>query len=65
MSAICGGIVKESEFEKNPEAYMMCFILPDKWYEKYVELLKEGKRKEASKIFRKHAWRHTGEDSLQ
>ena len=49
--AICGGIVKESEFEKNPTAYLMCFILPDKWYEKYVKLLKEGKKKEASKIF--------------
>ena len=55
-TAICGGIVKESEFEKNPTAYLMCIILPDKYYEEYEKLLKEGKRKEAKRILKKYAW---------
>jgi len=55
-SAICGGVVPESEFLKNPEAFMMCFVMKDKHYKKYVKLLEEEKKKEASKIFNKHAW---------
>ena len=56
MGAICGGIVKESEFEKNPDRYLMCFILPDDKYVKYWTLRLEGKLKEANEIFKKYAW---------
>lgn len=54
--SICGGVVSESQFNEDPMAYMMSMILPDKWYKKYVKLIKEGKDKEASKLFKKHAW---------
>ena len=59
--AICGGIIKESEWEKAVKetgglGYMMCFILPDNVYDEYFKLLEQGKKKEASKLFKKHAW---------
>jgi len=56
MSAICGGIVKESEFLKEPIGYMMALVLPDEYFDKYIRLLKEGKRKDANKIIKEHAW---------
>ena len=58
---ICGGIIKESEWNKAVEEgtadrYLMCFILPDDKYEEYFRLLEEGKDREAEEIFYKHAW---------
>lgn len=54
--AICGGVVSESEFLKNPDVCLMCFIMPDDAYKRYEKLLKEGKEKEASDLFKKYAW---------
>jgi len=58
---ICGGIIKESEWNKAVEEgtadrYLMCFILPDDKYEEYFRLLEEGKEKDADEIFREYAW---------
>ena len=55
-SAMCGGVVPESKFLKDPMAFMMCFVMKDKYYKKYIKLLKDGKKKEASKIFNKYVW---------
>ena len=54
-SAICGGIVSQSKFKKDPMAYMMAFIMPDEQYDKYMELKKQNKTKEASMLFKKYA----------
>lgn len=53
--AMCGGVVKQSEFFKDPMRYMMAYILPDKQFAKYVKLKNAGKDKEAKQIFDKHA----------
>ena len=54
--SICGGVISQSmdrEMIKKHGVYatMMCYILPDEQYEKYISLKKLGKDKEASKIF--------------
>ncbi len=54
--AICGGVVKQSLFDKEPMGYMMAWIMPDKWFEKYKKLKEAKKDKEAEAIFNKHAW---------
>lgn len=60
--SICGGIIKESEFNriaKNPQSLysiMMAFVMPDKQYKKYYKLKDDGKDKEATKLFEKYAW---------
>ena len=59
--AICGGIIKKSELEKHlkentVEEVMMAMVLPDKIYDKYYKLKDNGKDKEATKLFEKHAW---------
>jgi len=59
--AICGGIIKESEWNKaikenKLNELMMCFVMPDDKYDLYWKLKQEGKNKEATKVFREHAW---------
>lgn len=58
--AICGGVVKESEYERATEvdvwAYAMSYIMPDKQFKLYATLKNQGKDKEAKKLFDEHAW---------
>lgn len=55
-SAICGGVVKQSEFMKDPMRYMMAYIMPDDKFEEYVELKnKDWDGKEAKQLFDKYA----------
>ena len=58
-SAICGGIMSESQMRKGmkKDVYfgMMAMVLPDKQYKEYYTLKKEGKDKEATKLFNKYA----------
>jgi len=59
--AICGGIIKESEWDKAVKegrfyGLMMCYVLPDDKYDTYFKLKQEGRNKEATKVFREHAW---------
>ena len=59
-SAICGGVIPFSQVTKNIKkgdiwADMMAYIMPDKHYNRYIELLKADKKKEATKIFEKYA----------
>lgn len=59
--AICGGVISESQNAKDEKKYgvwanAMCYVMPDKWYEKYITLKKLGKDKDANKIFDEHAW---------
>ena len=53
--AICGGVVSQSQFLKDPDAYMMAFVMPDKQCKQYYTLKTQGKNKEADKLFRKYA----------
>lgn len=53
--AICGGIISYSTFCKDPMAYMMSFIMPDKQYKKYIVLKEKGREKDAKKLFYKYA----------
>ena len=55
-SAICGGVVKQSVFEKEPMGYMMAWIMPDEHFEEYKKLKEAKKDKEAEKVFEKYAW---------
>jgi len=49
--AICGGVVKESEFMKDPMAYMMAYIMPDDKFEEYVHLKGINEDKQAKELF--------------
>lgn len=51
-SAMCGGVISQSMFDSSPMGYMMCFVMPDKWYKKYVALKDEKKQHQ---LFVKHA----------
>jgi len=61
MGSICGGIIKESEFQKRLKkkngiyGIMMCFILPDDQYDKYWQARKNNDKKTAQKIFKNYA----------
>ena len=44
------------ETMKDPDAYMMAFVLPDKYYKKYVSLLKMKKWKDADLLVDKYGW---------
>jgi hypothetical protein len=60
MSAICGGVLSVSMMKtgmKKHGAYygMMSYTLPDKQYKKWCEFEKQGKKKEADKIFERYA----------
>ena len=50
--SICGGVISESKFQSNPWAYMMNYVMPDKWYKKYVAT-KDKKARE--RLFNKYA----------
>jgi len=53
--SICGGVVSQTIFKKDPEAYMMCYYMEDEWFEVW-KILKSGKHdKEAKTIFENHA----------
>lgn len=54
--SICGGVISQSmdrEMTKKHGTYvtMMCYVLPDKQYKKYISLKRQGKNKEATEIF--------------
>lgn len=53
---ICGGVVKQSEFFKNPMAYLICYVLPDKDYEKWEQAVKNRDWERARKIVKRKAW---------
>lgn len=57
---ICGGVISESQLKKDQKEYgiwadMMNWIMPDKYYKQYLKLIKTDK-KEADKLFKKHAY---------
>lgn len=58
--AICGGVVKESEYKeatkKDVWAYAMSYVMPDEWFEVYVMVKNLGDDKLATKIFDEHSW---------
>lgn len=54
--AICGGVVKESEFMKDPMEYMMSYIMPDDKFDEYVKLKDINDDKKAGELFNQHAW---------
>ena len=58
-SAICGGIISQSQLRKGmkKDVYfgMMAMVMPDKQCKQYFALTKQGKDKEATKIFDKYA----------
>lgn len=49
-SALCGGgVMSQSQLLKGMKKHgvyfgMMAFVMQDKWYDKYIKLLEEGKR---------------------
>jgi hypothetical protein len=55
---ICGGVISFSEFkrlvEKDAWACMMEIILPDDKYNKWLQLMKEKRYKEADRIVRRY-----------
>jgi hypothetical protein len=60
MSSLCGGVISESILKKDMKKYgvwadMMAWVMPDKQYDKYIALEKQGKDKQATKIFKKFA----------
>ena len=60
MSSICGGVVSFSMHKKNTKKYgvwadTMAFVMSDKHYKKFISLKKQGKDKEAKKIFNRYA----------
>jgi hypothetical protein len=59
--AICGGVISQSQLNKDMKKYgvwadMMCYVMPDKWYTRYVKYLKAKEDKKAHKIFERHAY---------
>lgn len=53
--AICGGVVKLSEFNKHPMHYLMAYYMADDKFEEYKQLKESGDTKAASKFFDKWA----------
>jgi len=57
--AICGGIISSSTLKKAMKkdvyACMMAFVMPDKQYNKFIGYKKQGKEKEAKKLFDRYA----------
>lgn len=49
---VCGGVVSQSTFDSEPWAYLMAYVMPDKWFEKYA---KEKDEKKAKLLFDKYA----------
>jgi len=60
MNSICGGVMSETQMMKGMKKYgayfgMMSFVMPDKWYDKWIAYKKQKKEKEAKKLFDKYA----------
>lgn len=58
--AICGGVMSWSDMKKGMKKYgayfgMMSFVMPDKQYKRYFAYRKQGKEKEARRLFDKYA----------
>ena len=50
---ICGGVVSESEFAKDPWRYSLCVVLPD---DKFEEWEKTEDLKEKEEILRRYGF---------
>jgi hypothetical protein len=60
-SAMCGGVISLTQLNKDIKKYgvwadMMCWVMADKQYKKYVALLKQEKNKEAHILFEQYAY---------
>lgn len=53
--AICGGVVSMSMFMQDPWAYMMAYVMKDRYYKWYIAAKKRGDAKRAKELFCKHA----------
>ncbi len=58
--AICGGVMSESQMMKGMRKHgayfgMMSFVMPDKYYKKFIALKKHNEDKDAQKIFDRYA----------
>lgn len=59
---MCGGIISETYYKNyvkehgDPMGIMMSYIMPDVKLKQYDKLRKEGKEKEATKLFDEHSW---------
>jgi hypothetical protein len=54
--AICGGVVKRSEFIKDPMAYMMAYYMDDEKFDEYVRAKDAQDEKTAHKLFEEFAY---------
>lgn len=59
--AICGGVINETKDREDEKKYgawanAMCYVLPDKWFKKYVALKNAGEHKKASQLVDKYGW---------
>ena len=61
-SAMCGGVISESQLKKDQEKYgvwanAMAYIMPDDKFSEYQKLKNENwDSKEAKKLFDEYAW---------
>lgn len=58
--AICGGVISFSMHKENIKKHgvwvdTMAFIMADKYHKKFITYKKQGKDKEANKIFNRYA----------
>ena len=51
--SMCGGVIKQSTFDKEPMGHMMCFMIPDEHWEEYIN---EKDKKKQHLLFKKWAW---------
>jgi hypothetical protein len=51
-SAICGGVISQTQFDSDPLAYMMSWYMEDSKFEAY-QMIKNPKEK--ARFFNKHA----------
>lgn len=54
-SAICGGVIPYSKFKKEPMAYMMAFVMKDRYYNWFIAAKKRGDNKRVKELFDKYA----------
>lgn len=54
-SAICGGVISDSKFQKDPMAYMMCFVMPDDKFKEYEVAVKNKDQKKRRELFSQYA----------
>lgn len=53
--AICGGVVSQSVFNRDPWGHMMAYIMEDKQYAKYVAEKDDKKREQMFEKFARSA----------